>query len=296
MLSATSLPNASPTYVFGSSMAGMYACEHTCGCAYQSAKRSDRNKHERTRHRNCNEECKRYAVVTKPTIRIHTPDSFSAMAHDKAATSTSSSGKRLRADSLTPSTSSTSSTSTRKRSRPATPNVSEELPTPEMDLEESLKREKAARATVFNRIKLCCVLDPTRAVGAYGDIDDHSCWVDTWLPGGATEVEQLVCSGELEGYAFRHPLYTHTVRMYDWVSRLPSSGPAIDPLRCETRRTFRTAASVKLDTMSSSGRGTTSRSCSKNIARPQWSSGSGVKASIASLAASTFRSGTTVIS
>jgi hypothetical protein len=70
---------------------------------------------------------------------------------------------------------------------------------------------------VIKTLKICCVLDPSRAMAAYETTED-SCWVETTLPGREAEVEMLVGSRELEGFVFPSPSCPRTVRMYDWVS------------------------------------------------------------------------------
>ena len=181
-------------------MASKYTCEHTCGCTYASPKRSDRNKHERTRHVLCNGACPRYDSAT-PTFRIHTPETVAATLKPPTA---SSSRKRRRSISETPSVSSTSSG---KRSREAT-----------IDVEvERVKHEKQRRAAVLGKLKVCCIFDPSRAATSYKSVDGDVCWVDVRLPGENAEVDQLLASDELRGFVLRHRK-PHTVRMYDWVS------------------------------------------------------------------------------
>jgi hypothetical protein len=192
----------------------VFPCRHTCsGCTYVAPREGDRSKHESTsrRHRFCNESCNSNGALKKPNIIVHTPDTFLAVPPKgpsrsaSVSTASSTSKKRLRPDSPTPSVSSSSS---RKRSREATPE----------DSEETWKREKAKRTEVISKIKLCCVLDPSRAAQTRKRIEGHFCWVETPLPGGIDEVDRLVSSEELEGFVFHHPDQLDSVIMYEWVS------------------------------------------------------------------------------
>lgn len=176
-------------------MAQSFPCRHTCvACTYSASKLSDRGKHESARrpHRECREDtCNLYASLNAPKIRNLTPDSYSERLNARRATSESS-------------------TSSRKRSR---------VPTPEEDPEENLRREKLQRLNVMKRIKVCCILDPSRAIRRYEETVGDWCWVDARILGGAASVDEVVGCGDLAGYVFRDPTEPlSTVRINDWVS------------------------------------------------------------------------------
>ena len=158
-------------------MAQVYACQHSCGCDHTTPKQSDRNKHAkaRTLHGLCTDDCPRYGSLARPTFQLLTPETY----FDTLKLPTYlRSRKRRRSDSETHSI---ASTSTGERSREES--VDDEL--------EMLKREKEAHARVLSSLKICCVLDPSRTGKSCRPINGHSFWVDTTLPGGSDEDEQL---------------------------------------------------------------------------------------------------------
>ena len=162
-------------------------------------------------HRSCHKDCKYYGVLSKLNIRIETADTMSVMLQRQESNS-SALGGSLCTPSKTPSTSSTSRKCLRE-------------PTPEEDLEECLRREKAQQRKTIQCLKIYYVLDPTRALESYVDTEDDVCQLDTELPGGEEEIKRLLGSGELEGYVSQHPKHADLVRMNDWVSHaiLPTS-------------------------------------------------------------------------
>jgi hypothetical protein len=70
----------------------------------------------------------------------------------------------------------------------------------------------------ISKLKICCVLDPTRAAKARKDVMGNTCWCDVELQGGVEEVQELLSSPGLQGYVFKAPGQGHEVTIYDWVS------------------------------------------------------------------------------
>jgi hypothetical protein len=212
-------------------MPSSFTCGHTCsGCTHKTPRKNDMDRHEQTTrtHQLCNEGCPRYVCLNRPTIRVLTPETMSAGLGAQPNTRSAS-----RSQSNTPSASSTSS---RKRARERSP---------EEDAEEGLKRKKRERRVLIEALKICCVLDPSRAAQNYEEIEGHSCWVDAELPGEQEEVDQLIRSGELSGFVFRVPKYANQVRLYDWVSRVASQINVRLVYMEERRRILRTPASER---------------------------------------------------
>jgi hypothetical protein len=181
-------------------MPGKHQCGHTCsGCQFATENKKDLKKHEGTglRHRACNEACPRYPSLKKPNILVQTPETYLATRPSQTPSTSSS-----RSSSVT-------GTSHRKRVRE---------PTADEDPEQALRREKTGRSLLIGRLKLCCVLDPTRSSKTFKDIEDDVCWTDWSFPEGGDEVKILLSRPELKGYVFPVPLYPNTVKIYDWVS------------------------------------------------------------------------------
>ena len=247
-------------------MPSPFTCGHTCSdCTYTCERKRDMDKHELTNraHRFCNEICPRHGHLNNPTIRVLTPETLSARL-EAPPNSLSASPSR----SNTPSASSTSS---RKRARE---------PSPEEDAEERLKRMKQEGRVLIETLKICCVLDPSRAARNYQEIESHSCWVEVELPG--KEVNQLITSGELSGFVFRVPKYANNVRLYDWVSRI-SSQINVRPVYTEKcRRILRTPASERRGILSCSRPGRNCPSSSLMRAPIRRFGSSGTRGSIVS--------------
>lgn len=88
-----------------------------------------------------------------------------------------------------------------------------------------MRCEKAEKRRMIQDLKICYILNPTRAVENYIDTEGDVCWLKTELPGGKEEIKMLLGSRELEGYIFQHPKSASLVQMCDWVSctLLPTS-------------------------------------------------------------------------
>ena len=176
------------------------ACRHTCSlCNFTTHKKKLLERHEGTglRHRGCNEECPRHSSLKNPSIRMLTPDSYLAT---QLSQPTSGSSSR---------SSSVSRASSRKRSRE---------PVADEDPEQTLRQEKVKRSLVTARLKLCCVLDPTRRSRSVKDIENDFSWVEWECPGEGSPAKTLLSCPQLKGYIFPHPLFPRMVKIYDWVS------------------------------------------------------------------------------
>lgn len=93
-------------------------------------------------------------------------------------------------------------------------------PMMDKDPEETLRREKAGQSLMMSRLKLCCVLDPSRRFRSFKSTEGEVSWVEWECPEGS-QVKMLLSCPELKGYVFPVPLCPNTVKIYDWVSYQP---------------------------------------------------------------------------
>lgn len=169
------------------------------------SEKKDQDEHEKAvrPHHLCNENCSHYVPINGKNIQVMTPEMYAVALYNQQA-SESEPATQIQ-------TMSNSVTSTRKCRRE---------PTLEEDPEKKLDLQRAKHLKVISTLKICCILNPSKACRTYKQTENEVSWVEARLPREKAEVNSLMDSGELKGYVFHIPQKPHSVKINNWVSHI----------------------------------------------------------------------------